>query len=128
MTDPKPLAHNPFAPKPKLPSVHPLRSTAFGDADGAVITHAGRYAREAVLVAFEMIGGVERMADWANQNPGEFYTKLYTKVITREVEVSASEGIEDLLLRLDRAGRSETLLGVAEDDEDEHVVDAEIVE
>lgn len=75
----------------------------FGDADGAVIAHAGRYARECVLIAFEMIGGVERMADWADKNPDQFFTKLYTKVITREVEVTASEGIEDLLLRLDGA-------------------------
>lgn len=91
-----PRLHNSFAPTP------------YGDADGAVIAHAGRYARECVLVAFEMIGGVERMADWADKNPGEFYTKLYTKVITREVEVHASEGIEDLLLRLDGGARVPT--------------------
>lgn len=72
-----------------------------GDADGAVIHHAGRYAREAVLLAFEMIGGVERMANWADANPGEFYTRLFTKVIAKEVEVSASQGVEDLLSRLD---------------------------
>lgn len=70
-----------------------------------VIAHAGRYARECVLIAFEMIGGVERLADWADKNPSEFYTKIFTKTITKEVEVSASEGIEDLLLRLDSAER-----------------------
>lgn len=112
---------------PALPSSAPLRPRAFGAADGAVIPHAGRYARESVLLAFEMIGGVERMADWATKNPGEFYTKLFTKVVTREVEVSASESIEDLLLRLDRSER-ETLTADAEDTEDEHVVDAEIVD
>lgn len=94
---------------PPLPRLQPIpRSKAlmpYGDADGAVILHAGRYARECVLVAFEMIGGVERMASWAAANPTEFYTRLYAKVITREVEVSASEGVEDLLLRLDRAER-----------------------
>jgi len=78
----------------------------YGDADGAVIAHAGRYARECVLLAFEMIGGVERMADWASKNPDLFYTRIYTKVITREVEVTASEGIEDLLARLDGQGHS----------------------
>lgn len=67
--------------------------------------HAGRYARECVLICFEMIGGVERMADWAAKNPTDFYTKLYPKVITKEVEVHASEGIEDLLARLDSAQR-----------------------
>lgn len=91
--------------RPLSPSAPPLRAAMpYGDADGAVIPHAGRYARECVLIAFEMIGGVERMAVWANDNPGEFYTKLFPKVITREVEHTASEGIEDLLSRLDRQG------------------------
>jgi len=73
----------------------------FGDADGAVIPHAGRYARECVLLAFEMIGGVERMASWADKNPSEFYTRLYAKVITREVEVGASTSLEEMLAKLD---------------------------
>lgn len=79
-----------------------MRSPTFGgDADGAVVMHAGRYAREAVLVAFEMIGGVDRLAAWAGQNPGEFYTKMFAKTITREVEHSAGGGIEELLATLD---------------------------
>jgi hypothetical protein len=73
----------------------------FGDADGAVIQHTGRYAREAVLTAFNMIGGVQRLADWWDKNPGEGYTKLLPKIITREVEVHASEGVEELLRQLD---------------------------
>lgn len=95
---------------------------AYGAADGAVIAHAGRYARECVLLAFEMIGGVERMADWADKNPGEFFTKLYPKVITKEVEVHASEGIEDLLARLDEAERRGPPLHASSP-----TVDAEIV-
>lgn len=107
---------------PRPPRLHTSFSPApYGDADGAVIAHAGRYARECVLVAFEMIGGVERMADWAAKNPGEFYTKLFTKVITREVEVHASEGIEDLLLRLDGGARG------AEPDEPPQDADYELV-
>lgn len=46
------------------------------------------------------------MADWASKNPDQFYTKLFPKVITREVEVTASEGIEDLLARLDSSSHS----------------------
>lgn len=69
--------------------------------DGAVLSHVGRYAREAVMTAFEMIGGVDRMADWAHRNPGEFFTKLLPKVITRETEIGASQGVEELLKRLD---------------------------
>lgn len=78
--------------KKTLPTVGP---------DGAIIAHAGRYARETVLVAFEMIGGVDAMADWAAKNKGEFYTKLFPKVITREVDHNASEGVEELLEMLD---------------------------
>ena len=87
--------------KPRGLSLRPSSLPAFGDADGAVIPHAGRYARECVLVAFEMIGGVERMASWAEENPTDFFTKLYPKVITKEVELHTSEGVEDLLARLD---------------------------
>lgn len=112
---------------PPIPSVAPGRPVAFGAADGAVIPHAGRYARESVLLAFEMIGGVDRMADWATKNPGEFYTKLFTKVVTREVEVSASESIEDLLLRLDRTERESGSVLAQVEDEDEDIVDVEIV-
>jgi hypothetical protein len=92
--------------RPLNPSPAPNRALIpYGDADGAVIPHAGRYARECVLIAFEMIGGVERMAAWAQANPTDFFTKLYPKVITREVEVSASRGVEDLLAELDARER-----------------------
>lgn len=89
------LPNRPTVPKPHTPAFR------YGDADGAVIPHAGRYARECVLVAFEMIGGVEAMADWAQKNKTDFYTKLFPKVITKEVEVGTTEGVEDLLARLD---------------------------
>lgn len=93
--------------KPVIPA-SPARLRGFGDADGAVIAHAGRYARECVLVAFEMIGGVDRLASWADQNPGEFYTKMFSKTITKEVEVSAGTGIEDMLAQLDRGEHQPT--------------------
>jgi hypothetical protein len=44
---------------------------------------------------------VERLADWADKNPTEFYTKLMGKVITKEVEVHSSGGVEELLAQLD---------------------------
>lgn len=96
-------AHHVPMSQPLLPPT-PLQLRAFGDADGAVIAHAGRYAREAVLLAFEMIGGVDRLADWAGKNPDLFYTRLFPKVISREVEVTASAGVEDLLRKLDSGG------------------------
>lgn len=98
-----------------------MQLQGFGSADGAVIQHAGRYARECVLLAFEMMGGVERLHHWADRNPGEFYTKLFTKTITREVEVSPGGGIEDLLAQLDRRVHGG-------DGEEPTIVDAEIIE
>lgn len=70
--------------------------------DGAVMANMGKYHREAVSTAFEMIGGIDRLADWAGKNPGEFYTKLFTKLIPKETEISASQGVEDFLRELDR--------------------------
>jgi hypothetical protein len=87
--------------RPLMPG-SPFQLNGFGDSDGSIIAHAGRYARESVLVAFEMVGGVDAMAAWAKDNPTEFYTRLYAKVITREVEMSAGAGIEELLMQLDR--------------------------
>jgi hypothetical protein len=73
----------------------------FSDPDGAVIHHVGRHAREAVITAFHMIGGVPRLADWADKNPGEFFTKLMPKIISKEVEVTAGGGIDELIRQLD---------------------------
>lgn len=69
--------------------------------DGALLAHSGKYARNAVMLAFEMIGGTERLAEWANDNPGEFYTKLFSKTITRETDHNVNVGIEDALEHLD---------------------------
>lgn len=66
--------------------------------DGTVLLSAGRYAREAVLTTFEMIGGVERMAEWADENPKDFYTKLFAKTITREVESTGGDNSLDELV------------------------------
>lgn len=105
--------------RPLLPAGTRGALLPYGDADGAVIPHAGRYARECVMIAFEMIGGVEAMADWAGKNKDLFYTRMYTKIMTKEVEIHASEGIEDLLARLDAAPRR---------DHSHEVMDAEVVE
>lgn len=63
------------------------------------------------MTAFEMIGGVDRFADWADKNPGDFYTKLLPKVIAKPVEVSMSEGVETLLERLDAGEHAKVVVG-----------------
>lgn len=49
--------------------------------------------KEALHAVFQDIGGVERMATWAREEPGEFY-KLYAKMIPAEVktELTGKDG------------------------------------
>ncbi|NJL72962.1 MAG: hypothetical protein HC888_16135 [Candidatus Competibacteraceae bacterium] len=66
--------------------------------DGAILASAGKYARNAVMTVFDQIGGVERLAEVADENPEWFYEKLFAKTITREVETQKPEkSIDDYL-------------------------------
>lgn len=71
--------------------------------DGSVIgsLNLGKYHRQAISTVFEMLGGVDGLHAWAQENRSDYYLKLYPKIIPREVEVQASEGVEDLLRQLD---------------------------
>lgn len=40
-----------------------------------------RRTNQAIDDTFDLIGGVPRLAIWADQNPGEFFTKLLPKTI-----------------------------------------------
>jgi hypothetical protein len=66
--------------------------------------HVGRFAGALVLSTFEMIGGLPRMAQWADDNPTDFYTKLFPKMISRsqQVDVSGTLTIDDAITRLER--------------------------
>lgn len=66
--------------------------------------HVGRFAGALVLSTFEMIGGLPRMAQWADDNPTDFFTKLFPKMISRsqQVDVSGTLTIDDAISRLDR--------------------------
>ena len=66
--------------------------------------HVGRYAGALVLSTFEMIGGLPRMAQWADDNPTDFYTKLFPKMISRsqQVDVSGTLTIDDAISKLER--------------------------
>lgn len=71
--------------------------------DAALYANVGRYAGAVVMTAFETIGGVERLAHWADQNPADFYTKVFTKTITKpqQLEVSGTISIEEAVKMLD---------------------------
>ena len=70
-------------------------------ATGAVIQSAGRYARDQVMLAYEMIGGIDAFAEWAQANKGDFYTKMFNKTVRTESEVTERRTIEDELKDLD---------------------------
>lgn len=86
----------------RAPQIHqPVASVP--SVDSQLYANMGRYAGNVVMAVFEEIGGVAAMADWAEENPGEFYTKLYTKVITapKQVEVNATMTLEEAVKALD---------------------------
>lgn len=65
--------------------------------DGEIYKSVGKYARSAVLFAFENMGGPEKLAEWAEENPDEFYTKLFPKIIARESEVTHHKTVDQLM-------------------------------
>lgn len=66
--------------------------------------HVGRFAGALVMSCFEQMGGLPRMAAWADTNPTDFYTKLFPKMISRsqQVDVSGTLTIDDAITRLER--------------------------
>jgi hypothetical protein len=67
--------------------------------------HVGRFAGALVMSCFEQMGGLPRMASWADGNPTDFYTKLFPKMISRsqQVDVSGTLTIDDAITRLERS-------------------------
>lgn len=45
------------------------------------VKRSPRRTNNAVQDAFDLIGGVPRLAVWADKNPGEFFTKLLPKTL-----------------------------------------------
>ena len=44
-------------------------------------------AKAAIQIAFENLGGLDRLVDWANQpqNLGTFYTQIWSRIIPKEL-------------------------------------------
>lgn len=80
--------------KPRSPSLPDVFN-------GEIYRQVGKYARSAVLYAFEEMGGPQALAKWGEENKDEFYTKLFPKVIARESEVQHVRGVDDLMDLLD---------------------------
>ncbi len=71
--------------------------------DTEMYANIGRYAGAAVLTVFEQIGGINRMAEWADENPEAFFTKSFSKIITapKQVEHTGTVRIEDAIRALE---------------------------
>lgn len=67
-----------------------------------------RAANEHADTVFEMIGGVNFFAEWAAQNPGDFFTKIYAKNMSRDVEVRKTT-LEMYIEALDSRALAESL-------------------
>ncbi len=65
--------------------------------DGEIYKSVGKYARSAVLFAFENMGGPDALAKWGKENEDEFYTKLFPKIIARESEVTHHKTVDQLM-------------------------------
>jgi hypothetical protein len=91
-------------PALRHPDLTPQGAVAkIGHISGEAYQHVGRYAGAIVLACYEQIGGLERMALWADGNPTDFYTKLFPKMIQRsaQVDVSGTVTIDDAISRLE---------------------------
>lgn len=86
------------------PAKRPRTSLANPPAiDAALYGNIGRYAGAAVLTVFEQIGGINRMAQWAEENPNDFYKGPFAKIISapKEINVTGKLTIEDAVKALD---------------------------
>lgn len=84
-----------------LPDLFKFSKVTTVNPAGELMINAGRFSRGAVIAAFEMMGGIETFARWALENQSEYYTKMFGKVIGREIEVKSTDGLEDMLTILD---------------------------
>jgi hypothetical protein len=57
-------------------------------------------AKDNIVEVFVKLGGVPAMVTWAKKNKDTFYTKLYARLIPKDLSVSADAGLEELLTKL----------------------------
>lgn len=54
-----------------------------------------RDAKAMIQLAFEDLGGLPRLVEWANnpQNIGTFYTQLWSKIIPKDIKAEVDQSI-----------------------------------
>jgi len=88
--------------------------------------------KENVVLTFEMLGGVQRYAAWADKNPDKFYDH-WIKLLPSEVkaEISVSHDFTGVLERARQRVSQRNLDAIAEDTKNQvfgTVIEGEIVE
>lgn len=84
---------------------------------GGMLPHlSGRMRTATVDAVFQMIGGTERLADWANrpENYGDFVTKVWAKGMSKPVSVETTltdDSMEALVARLDAGEHARVVNG-----------------
>ena len=81
------------------------------NSDGAVMAHYAKYHKDAVYYVYHEIGGDARLADEAHKDAKWFYEKIWMKVRPKELEISATPGVEDLLRKLDAGEHAQVIEG-----------------
>jgi hypothetical protein len=51
-----------------------------------------KLGRDAIWKVFHEIGGIAGMRRWAEENPGEFYTKLFPRLVPQVTEITGEDG------------------------------------
>jgi len=85
------------------PSALPVPS-----ANGDLMLSIGgkKWMNDAVKSAFEMIGGVKAFSVWAADNPTDFYTKMASKTMVKEVErEEVRDSVESIIDAIDTDGK-----------------------
>ena len=57
-------------------------------------------AKDNILEVFVKLGGVAEMAKWAKDNKTIFYSRIYARLLPKDVTLGADAGLEDLLGQL----------------------------
>lgn len=85
-------------------------------------------ARDAVVAAFERLGGEDGLVKFGQMYPKEFYTQIWAKMIPRVNEVEIGESLEDVLAQLGGGQIPGMLEGQKRLPSAENVFDAEFEE
>lgn len=85
-------------------------------------------ARDAVMNAFDRLGGEDGLVKFGQMYPKEFYTQIWSKMIPRVNEVEIGESLEDVLSQLGGGKIPGMLEGQAKLPSPESVVEAEFEE